>query len=597
MTKELIFGTGILLTEDDGTLHTTGSGGGGSGDASAAKQDTGNASLASIDTKTPALGQALSAASVPVVLTAAQLSTLTPPAAIAGFATSTLQGALTETAPATDTASSGLNGRLQRIAQRLTSLIALIPTSLGQKTSAASLAVVLPSDQIVAVSQNAVTIPAIVTLQNAVTANGNGTTLDVSGYAEAVLQITSSPAMSGGTIVNFEVSLDDTTWVSISAIQAGSLVTSTSTDGDFRFRTSGFKSFRARISGYSAGTVTVKAKVTSLSSAPITVGLNSGTQSIGAVSQGAGAAPGTSWRTAGDFVEVTATPISGLNGDLIASTDVSAYAQWSFQITAIGNAANVVSFQGSNDNSTFFSIPGLISPAVGATVPTLSSGSTALFRGDVFFRYLRIRVTSYTSGTATGILELRTVSSHSFTNSININGSVLTIGNKSNNGGAPSTTNVGMLPAVANAAAPSYVEGNQVSLRTDLAGFLGVAHQPYPLAATPETAASGNVANASAAATLATTSGKTTYITGFEVTAGGATAGAVVTVTVTGTITGTLSYTFAVPTGAVLAATPLIVEFTTPIPASATNTTIVVTCPALGTGNTNATVVAHGFQL
>jgi len=39
-------------------------------------------------------------------------------------------GALTETAPASDTASSGLNGRLQRIAQRLTSLIALLPTAL-----------------------------------------------------------------------------------------------------------------------------------------------------------------------------------------------------------------------------------------------------------------------------------------------------------------------------------------------------------------------------------------------------------------------------------------------------------------------------------
>ena len=42
-----------------------------------------------------------------------------------------LVGALTETAPASDTASSGLNGRLQRIAQRLTSLIALLPTALG----------------------------------------------------------------------------------------------------------------------------------------------------------------------------------------------------------------------------------------------------------------------------------------------------------------------------------------------------------------------------------------------------------------------------------------------------------------------------------
>src|ERR1051325_7568703 len=54
--------------------------------------------------------------------------------------------ALNETAPASDTASSGLNGRLQRIAQRITSLIALLPTSLGTKTAANSLAVTLASD-------------------------------------------------------------------------------------------------------------------------------------------------------------------------------------------------------------------------------------------------------------------------------------------------------------------------------------------------------------------------------------------------------------------------------------------------------------------
>lgn len=45
----------------------------------------------SIDAKIPALGQALAAASVPVVLTAAQITTLTPPAAITGFATSAKQ--------------------------------------------------------------------------------------------------------------------------------------------------------------------------------------------------------------------------------------------------------------------------------------------------------------------------------------------------------------------------------------------------------------------------------------------------------------------------------------------------------------------------
>lgn len=49
-----------------------------SGASTSALQTSGNASLTSIDGKTPALGQALAASSVPVVLTAAQLSTLTP---------------------------------------------------------------------------------------------------------------------------------------------------------------------------------------------------------------------------------------------------------------------------------------------------------------------------------------------------------------------------------------------------------------------------------------------------------------------------------------------------------------------------------------
>lgn len=53
------------------------------GYATSALQTTGNTSVGNIDTKTPALGQALAAASVPVVLTAAQLSTLTPLSTIA----------------------------------------------------------------------------------------------------------------------------------------------------------------------------------------------------------------------------------------------------------------------------------------------------------------------------------------------------------------------------------------------------------------------------------------------------------------------------------------------------------------------------------
>lgn len=71
-----------------------------SGASTSALQTTGNSSLSSMDTKTPALGQALSASSVPVVLTAAQLSTLTP---LASISVSNFPGSQAVTGPLTDT--------------------------------------------------------------------------------------------------------------------------------------------------------------------------------------------------------------------------------------------------------------------------------------------------------------------------------------------------------------------------------------------------------------------------------------------------------------------------------------------------------------
>lgn len=110
------------------------------------------------------------------------------------------------------------------------------------------------------------------------------------------------------------------------------------------------------------------------------------------------------------------------------------------------------------------------------------------------------------------------------------------------------------------------------------------------------TASSGNVAAATATATLAATAGKTTFICGFQATAGGATAAAVVTGTVTNIITGTMSFTYGANTGAGVPTAPLVVPFNPCVPASAVNTTIVVSMPSLGTGNTNATVSAWGYQ-
>lgn len=106
---------------------------------------------------------------------------------------------------------------------------------------------------------------------------------------------------------------------------------------------------------------------------------------------------------------------------------------------------------------------------------------------------------------------------------------------------------------------------------------------------------SGNVANAIATATLPAAAGKRTWITGFTVTADGATAGLAVDVAVAG-LANTLHYSFTFPAGATVGAAPLTVTFPAPIPSAAVNTAITVTLPASGAGGTNAAVNAYGFQ-
>lgn len=122
--------------------------------------------------------------------------------------------------------------------------------------------------------------------------------------------------------------------------------------------------------------------------------------------------------------------------------------------------------------------------------------------------------------------------------------------------------------------------------------------QNTPIAAgTSLSASSGNVANASAVASLAAAVGLTNYITGFQITASGATAASVVDATVTGLIGGTATYSFTFPAGATVGATPLVVTFPQAIPASAANTAITVTLPASGAGGAHASVNVFGFRL
>lgn len=119
---------------------------------------------------------------------------------------------------------------------------------------------------------------------------------------------------------------------------------------------------------------------------------------------------------------------------------------------------------------------------------------------------------------------------------------------------------------------------------------------PYSSAQTFVSNSSGTVANGSAAASLAAVAAKTNFITGFDITSDGATTGLCVAPTITGILGGTRTMTYCAPgTGALVEATPLIMQFNPPLQASAVNTAIVVTLPALGSGSTNATVNVQGF--
>ena len=108
--------------------------------------------------------------------------------------------------------------------------------------------------------------------------------------------------------------------------------------------------------------------------------------------------------TAPAYKEIGSLTAGALNADLVPSTDVSGYATFALQIT--GTFVGTLTLQGSNDNTNFYSVYG---SWLNNTGPTTTAITTGIISGSCNFRYFRVRFTSYTSGTATGVLELKTV--------------------------------------------------------------------------------------------------------------------------------------------------------------------------------------------
>ena len=124
--------------------------------------------------------------------------------------------------------------------------------------------------------------PVTTTMQAAVAATGPGTSLVVTGYGTAVLQVSGTFVAS----VAFEASVDaGVTWTSISATQigAGDIFSSTTIVGAFRITTTGIDLLRARVSSFTSGAVTVVGRATNAINASKVVKLATSGNVVGRV--------------------------------------------------------------------------------------------------------------------------------------------------------------------------------------------------------------------------------------------------------------------------------------------------------------------------
>lgn len=95
---------------------------------------------------------------------------------------------------------------------------------------------------------------------------------------------------------------------------------------------------------------------------------------------------------------------ASLNATPIPSTDVRDWGAVALQITGTFVATNT--FEGSNDGATWVptSLQSISTPTTG---PVTSTGSTGIFVGMLPFRFFRVRISAYTSGTVSALAEFK----------------------------------------------------------------------------------------------------------------------------------------------------------------------------------------------
>lgn len=236
------------------------------GASTSASQTSGNNSLASIDTKTPPLGQALATASAPVVLTAVQIATLTPLASVGvnNFpATQAVTGAFFQaTQPISGTVATGgitdTQIRATPLPVSMSNTLALTDTQLRASAVLVTMSntLALTDTQI-----RATALPVIVNADADNTATGTlsaalqTVTLNMVGKSATAVGITGTWV---GTIT-FEGSVDGTNWIAMNGIASSTSgpQTTTTVNGLYRVTPGGLFQIRVIMTLFTSGTANI----------------------------------------------------------------------------------------------------------------------------------------------------------------------------------------------------------------------------------------------------------------------------------------------------------------------------------------------------
>lgn len=238
---------------------------------------------------------------------------------------------------------------------------------------------------------------------NSATVTGNLGTIGTVGLATVVL-----PNIPGGTIN----AATATTNQASGTLNVGTVVNNGGTIGVIQ----------------NAGTIqggTINSATVVNNGGSVAITDNTNTANVANIGTGSnGTANQNALLTAGAYLQIIGTA-TGANQDLLPATDVSNYR--SISVGILGTYTGTVTLQGCNDNATWQSVQylnGNNSAGGPTTTANNLSGSSLLF-ANFYYRYARIRMTSYTSGTGVATSEIHVYP----LNSYNINANAAQSGN------------------------------------------------------------------------------------------------------------------------------------------------------------------------